>query len=125
MFALRKSAYGNKHKVVNKNHHAFPRTQETLRIVSFVVPILVFQPCQTHAKANACRRVRKAHRKQFSKDLNKVFYAPRYYAICFRGCAFARQAPWPTPTGSLLRADWKAIHLPSGLMTGFEALYPS
>jgi putative heme-binding domain-containing protein len=30
--------------------------------------------------------------------------------------------PYPTPAGSLLRADWKAIRLPSGLTTGFEAL---
>jgi putative transposase len=33
------------------------------------------QRCQKHAKANACRRVRKKEREQFSKDLNKVFYA--------------------------------------------------
>ena len=34
------------------------------------------QRCQKHAKANACRRVRVKEREQFSKDLNKVFYAP-------------------------------------------------
>lgn len=33
------------------------------------------QRCQKHAKANACRRVRKKEREQFSKDLNKIFYA--------------------------------------------------
>jgi hypothetical protein len=33
-----------------------------------------------------------------------------------------RKMPWPTPAGSSLRADWKAIHFPSGLTTGFEAL---
>ncbi|MGH8335751.1 MAG: IS256 family transposase, partial [Gammaproteobacteria bacterium] len=33
------------------------------------------QRCQKHAKANACRQVRKAEREEFSKDLNKVFYA--------------------------------------------------
>lgn len=34
------------------------------------------QRCQKHAKANACRRVRKKERPLFSKDLNKIFYAP-------------------------------------------------
>src|SRR5438067_11061849 len=29
-----------------------------------------------HAKANACRRVRKQERELFSKDLNAIFYAP-------------------------------------------------
>jgi putative transposase len=33
------------------------------------------QRCQKHAKANACRRVRKKERDQFSKEVNKVFYA--------------------------------------------------
>lgn len=33
------------------------------------------QRCQKHAKANACRQVRKAEREEFSKDLNRVFYA--------------------------------------------------
>ena len=33
------------------------------------------QRCQRHAKANACRRVRKKEREQFSKDLNAIFYA--------------------------------------------------
>ncbi len=33
------------------------------------------QRCQKHAKANACRRVRKKEREEFSKDLNKIFYA--------------------------------------------------
>ena len=37
----------------------------------------------------------------------------------------SRKIPYPTPAGSTLRADWKAIHFPSGLTTGFEALYPS
>ena len=32
------------------------------------------QRCQKHAKGNACRRVRKRERDQFSKDLNQVFY---------------------------------------------------
>jgi putative transposase len=34
------------------------------------------QRCQKHAKANACRRVRKQERELFSKDLNAIFYAP-------------------------------------------------
>ena len=33
------------------------------------------QRCQKHAKANACRRVRKREREVFSKDVNEVFYA--------------------------------------------------
>ena len=32
--------------------------------------------CQKHAKANACRQVRKREREEFSKDLNRVFYTP-------------------------------------------------
>lgn len=38
------------------------------------------QRCQKHAKANACRRVRKKERPLFAKDLNKVFYAPNQAA---------------------------------------------
>jgi putative transposase len=34
------------------------------------------QRCQKHAKANACRRVRKKERELFSKALNTIFYAP-------------------------------------------------
>jgi putative transposase len=34
------------------------------------------QRCQKHAKANACRRVRKKERELFSKALNAIFYAP-------------------------------------------------
>jgi putative transposase len=34
------------------------------------------QRCQKHAQAHACRRVRKKERPLFSKDLNKIFYAP-------------------------------------------------
>jgi putative transposase len=34
------------------------------------------QRCQKHAKARACQRVRKAEREEFSKDTNKIFYAP-------------------------------------------------
>ena len=35
------------------------------------------QRCQKHAKANACRRVRRREREEFPKDLNKIFHAPR------------------------------------------------
>ena len=35
------------------------------------------QRCQKHAQANACRRVRQREREEFSKDLNKIFYASR------------------------------------------------
>ena len=34
------------------------------------------QRCQKHAKARACQRVRKAEREEFSKDVNRIFYAP-------------------------------------------------
>lgn len=34
------------------------------------------QRCQKHAKANACRRVRKKERELFGKALNAIFYAP-------------------------------------------------
>jgi hypothetical protein len=30
--------------------------------------------------------------------------------------------PWPTPAGSLLRADWNAMRFPSLDTTGFDAL---
>ena len=33
------------------------------------------QRCQKHAKANACQRVRKKDREEFSQDVNKIFYA--------------------------------------------------
>jgi putative transposase len=50
------------------------------------------QRCQKHAKANACRRVRKAEREAFSKDLNKVFYAPNEAAA--RSAFFALKDRW-------------------------------
>jgi hypothetical protein len=36
--------------------------------------------------------------------------------------SFNKKIPWPTPAGSSLRADWKAVHFPSGLTAGLEAL---
>lgn len=50
------------------------------------------QRCQKHAKANACRRVRVKEREQFSKDLNKVFYAPSESAA--RVAFFAWREQW-------------------------------
>lgn len=50
------------------------------------------QRCQKHAKANACRQVRKAEREEFSKDLNKVFYAANEAAA--RAAFFAVKDHW-------------------------------
>lgn len=50
------------------------------------------QRCQKHAKANACRRVRLKEREQFSKDLNKFFYAPSESAA--RGAFFSFKEQW-------------------------------
>jgi putative transposase len=50
------------------------------------------QRCQKHAKANACRRVRKQERELFSKDLNAIFYAPTQSAA--RTALFALKQQW-------------------------------
>src|SRR2546430_336209 len=50
------------------------------------------QRCQKHAKANACRRVRKQERELFSKDLNAIFYAPTQSAA--RAAFFALKQQW-------------------------------
>src|SRR6266567_2312742 len=50
------------------------------------------QRCQKHAKANACRRVRKQERERFSKDLNAIFYAPTQSAA--RAAFFALKQQW-------------------------------
>jgi putative transposase len=50
------------------------------------------QRCQNHAKANACRQVRKAEREEFSKDLNRVFYAANEAAA--RTAFFAVKDRW-------------------------------
>jgi putative transposase len=50
------------------------------------------QRCQKHAKANACRRVRKKEREMFSRDLNGIFYAPNESAA--RTAFFALQDRW-------------------------------
>ena len=50
------------------------------------------QRCQKHAQANACRPVRQREREEFSKDLNKIFYASResQARAAFHEC----KAPW-------------------------------
>jgi putative transposase len=50
------------------------------------------QRCQKHAKANACRRVRKQERDLFSKHLNGIFYAPTESAA--RTAFFALKQAW-------------------------------
>jgi putative transposase len=50
------------------------------------------QRCQKHAKARACQRVRKAEREEFSKDVNKIFYAPNESAA--RNSFHELQAKW-------------------------------
>src|SRR3989442_7231883 len=51
-----------------------------------------WQRCQKHAKANACRRVRKQERELFSKDLNAIFYAPTQSAA--RAAFFTLKQKW-------------------------------
>src|SRR5947208_8547865 len=50
------------------------------------------QRCQKHAKANACRRVRKNQRELFSKALNEIFYAPTESAA--RAAFFTVKEQW-------------------------------
>jgi putative transposase len=50
------------------------------------------QRCQKHAKANACRRVRKKERELFSHELNRVFYAPNESAA--RAAFFTLKDQW-------------------------------
>jgi putative transposase len=61
------------------------------------------QRCQKHAKARACQQVRKAEREEFSKDLNKVFYAANEAAA--RTAFFAAKDRWgklfPTAVGRI------------------------
>ena len=47
---------------------------------------------QKHAKANACRRVRKQERELFSKDLHAIFYAPTQSVA--RAAFFAVKQQW-------------------------------
>jgi putative transposase len=61
------------------------------------------QRCQKHAKAKVCRQVRKAEREEFSKDLNKIFYAANEAAA--RTAFFALKDRWgklfPTAVGRI------------------------
>src|SRR5439155_20659468 len=57
-----------------------------------VVPRSQTHRCQKHAKANACRRVRKQERELFSKDLNAIFYAPTQSAA--RAAFFTVKQQW-------------------------------
>ena len=50
------------------------------------------QRCQKHAKANACRRVRKNERELFSKALNEIFYGPSESAA--RAAFFKVKEQW-------------------------------
>ena len=50
------------------------------------------QRCQKHAKANACRRVRKNERELFSKALHEIFYAPTESAA--RAAFFKVKEQW-------------------------------
>src|SRR5256714_2784395 len=50
------------------------------------------QRCQKHAKANACRRVRKQERERVSQDLNAIFYAPTQSAA--RAAFFTLKQQW-------------------------------
>ena len=73
------------------------------------------QRCQKHAKANACRRVRKAEREVFSKDLNKVFYAPNEAAA--RSAFFALKDRWGRMFPSAVKAIEKEL---DSLLTFFQ-----
>jgi len=73
------------------------------------------QRCQKHAKANACRRVRKAEREAFSKDLNKVFYAPNEAAA--RSAFFALKDRWGRMFPSAVKAIEKEL---DSLLTFFQ-----
>lgn len=55
-------------------------------------PRAQMQRCQKHAKANACRRVRKKERELFSQELNRVFYAPNESAA--RAAFFVLKDRW-------------------------------
>ena len=63
------------------------------------------QRCQKHAKARACQRVRKAEREEFSKDVNRIFYAPNESAA--RSSFHELKAQWgrlfPSAVGILER----------------------
>jgi putative transposase len=73
------------------------------------------QRCQKHAKANACRRVRKKEREMFSKDLNGIFYAPNESAA--RTAFFALKDRWARLFPSAVQIIEKAL---DSLLTFFQ-----
>jgi len=81
--------------------HFFPRAQT--------------QRCQKHAKANACRRVRKQERELFSKHLNEIFYAPTQSAA--RAAFFALKQAWGRSFPSAVQVIEKAL---DSLLTFFQ-----
>jgi putative transposase len=73
------------------------------------------QRCQKHAKANACRRVRKQERELFSKHLNEIFYAPTQSAA--RAAFFALKQAWGRSFPSAVQIIEKAL---DSLLTFFQ-----
>jgi putative transposase len=73
------------------------------------------QRCQKHAKANACRRVRKQERELFSKHLNEIFYAPTQSAA--RAAFFALKQAWGRSFPSAVQVIEKAL---DSLLTFFQ-----
>jgi putative transposase len=73
------------------------------------------QRCQKHAKANACRRVRAREREQFSKDLNKIFYAPSESSA--RVAFFALKEQWGRLFPTAVQIIEKDL---DGLLTFFQ-----
>ena len=73
------------------------------------------QRCQKHAKANACRRVRKQERELFSKHLNEIFYAPTQSVA--RAAFFALKQAWGRSFPSAVQVIEKAL---DSLLTFFQ-----
>jgi len=73
------------------------------------------QRCQKHAKANACRRVRKKERELFSKALNAIFYAPTESEA--RAAFFQVQEQWGRSFPSAVQVIEKDL---DSLLTFFQ-----
>lgn len=73
------------------------------------------QRCQKHAKANACRRVRKRERELFSKALNTIFYAPTESEA--RAAFFKLQEQWSRQFPSAVQVIEKDL---DSLLTFFQ-----
>ena len=73
------------------------------------------QRCQKHAKANACRRVRKKERELFSKALNTIFYAPTESEA--RASFFKVKQQWGRPFPSAVQVIEKDLE---SLLTFFQ-----